>query len=48
MYYVANSIHLPREWTRLADTNHARANPVLVPYRGCLYLFGGEGETKIL
>lgn len=37
---------ITREWTRLADTNHARANPVLVPYRGKLYLFGGEGNSQ--
>lgn len=37
---------ITREWTRLADTKHARANPVLVPYRGNLYLFGGEGNSQ--
>ena len=30
---------LTREWTELPDTNHARATPVLVPYRGKLDVF---------
>ena len=38
---------LTRLWKELPDTNHARATPVLVPYRGKLYVFGGEGNSQV-
>ena len=34
------------EWRELPDSNHARASPLLVPYRGKLYVFGGEGNSQ--
>ena len=34
------------QWRQLADSHHARASPVLVPYRGKLYVFGGEGNSQ--
>ena len=34
------------EWSSLPDTNHSRATPVLVPHRGKLYVFGGEGNSQ--
>jgi len=34
------------KWTQLPETRHARSNPVLVPYRGKLYVFGGEGNSQ--
>lgn len=34
------------EWRELPDSRHARASPVLVPYRGKLYVFGGEGNSQ--
>ena len=34
------------EWRGLPDTHHARARPLLVPHRGRLYVFGGEGNSQ--
>ena len=34
------------EWRDLPDSRHARASPILVPYRGKLYVFGGEGNSQ--
>ena len=36
---------LSKEWRELPDSKHARASPILVPYRGKLYVFGGEGNS---
>ena len=35
-----------KQWTELAETSHARASPVVVPYRGKLFVFGGEGNCQ--
>jgi len=35
-----------RQWASLPDTSHSRATPVLVPHRGKLYVFGGEGNSQ--
>eukprot|EP00088_Acartia_fossae_P051077 TRINITY_DN5733_c0_g1_i6.p1 TRINITY_DN5733_c0_g1~~TRINITY_DN5733_c0_g1_i6.p1 ORF type:complete len:361 (-),score=57.94 TRINITY_DN5733_c0_g1_i6:104-1186(-) len=32
-------------WKQLPETHFARSNPVLAPYRGKLYVFGGEGNS---
>ena len=37
---------LTLQWKQLADSHHARASPILVPYRGKLYVFGGEGNSQ--
>ena len=34
------------QWRQLTDSHHARASPILVPYRGKLYVFGGEGNSQ--
>ena len=33
------------QWKQLPETHFARSNPVLTPYRGKLYVFGGEGNS---
>ena len=35
-----------KSWKQLPQTHFARSNPVLAPYRGKLYVFGGEGNSS--
>uniref|UniRef100_A0A0K2U119 Kelch-like protein diablo n=1 Tax=Lepeophtheirus salmonis TaxID=72036 RepID=A0A0K2U119_LEPSM len=37
---------ITKEWTKLPNMKYSRNNPVLVPYRGKLYVFGGEGNSQ--
>jgi N-acetylneuraminic acid mutarotase len=33
-------------WTQLPEPRHARSNPLLIPHKGKLYLFGGDGNSQ--